>query len=1550
MEGESVAVDPPAPPSTLRSHPLLHYKQLSLGVQTKKARFTCVHASENFIACGASNGSVFLFVTSAARADSAPDVAKRVFPAKYHLVKTITPSGSNNDRASVSCLSVCPLQKRLVVGTVGGMVYGVQLTDYNKIGEKVEFSHDFHSGFPVTCFVWKRLGMKLYSACNGGMVAMTTLRAGMSAFFGKTDTELLLKEDSGIVQLDTTKYGKADILMVSSQMRVLLLNLSSADGSAVQIGTKTRQGNFGACFFTSAAVDEVEIAKKTNVKVFSSRPGRRVWVADPQTGTVSATLKFSVGKTPSKFLQDPGCQSEEGVQARDLTINKLALYQFINDPYATTQDRSLLVSWNVGSSVLFFIDPIAVEIVEWHLDLGTIHDLKVLDESVLVVLHGEPPKVSVIQSCSARQFLDIYAGDDVKKAIEMAIAYQITDAIVLAGLKNQWSKQVDQKDETVASMMAKFEALHKNAKELEKRCRVPDLESPASVAATPLQVIFKQRPQPQNQEPLPAQESRTGRPDQFASGSLAFSKPSPGKPTEYADLRTSNMSYRRNIYTPDGSTLEARLIDIKELASTEPIIEPDFRDAWMEDVLEDVRKFEAMKAETDGAMNNLLPTIRGTLNNTGAAAKAITTYIPGANVISTIVDTAVNINYTGRGSAVNMFGEFPDVDAILMDPVALEKPTRLTDAHEYAVLRIAMSSMEGIESNNVDTEVLLEAISMDIWDSKLKYISNLPLEQQLNLPEAKEEDDDETIKKNPYSPRRIKQSKRMSRPSETVAAGPAIGGSTSPLHKSRSADGLQIDPTALADESTSDVASTRRLQRLNRRSSLSPVAGRSAQRAVQRLIGGGPSCDFERKCLVSGQLASSPELENILKREVNDLLSELYAAATTAEKTTRLTRRLWPAAGITRVCACLVNMYLLEGDLVHAQKAIRAWLMCFDPTAKPEEVAQRSPIARKQKETTKNGAKPPTGFTRGEALIDGDGLPLTRNDWALVRVMVSIYFTISAAWPALRLRLANSADLTSDGRVRPYAYEMGIILEVSQNADQDPRFPPWSVKDSEEFIKKYGIYLNTELAAEICNKQRLGTALNAVLDQVVSSSNMSSTCDDVVNWIVEKQVGKALECLKDMDSLCLVLHVLDLLLKKCPNEAVELCVDKYPALSPWNIERCLFGAPQTSAELLKRENVPQTATYYRFLVRLLEEHPRMAGHDVSLVDRCLQLSFAGAKIVGKTFENKHTRHDDVSALVCAIIKQPEVYSYNASHAWDLCAKNHVDQGLLELTLQSLKERSSGTTSEKCLSHMVKVITKEKNLVLLNELLTRASLLSEDTAKHVTNSVLGHIETIAQSGSDDELITTVVHSLLIAVGPINGMDMLAQYPLLFAASPLSMYQTIVEASLLDLLQGNEVNSMLEAVDTQVWLTYKRALASNTVAFAPQIQAVFDMERKGLRPPVDQAKFDKWTTKQSKYEAESHQQSASSTVDSTTLSITNLRPVSRGFEYRSSDWGGDVQLHDAACAMCDLPVVIIADHNSNMEVALLPCGHAFHAACISDVACPVCFDASFESVRY
>lgn len=48
-----------------------------------------------------------------------------------------------------------------------------------------------------------------------------------------------------------------------------------------------------------------------------------------------------------------------------------------------------------------------------------------MSESTLVVLHGEGPKVSMIQSCSARQFLDIYGANDIKKSVQVCLSLAI---------------------------------------------------------------------------------------------------------------------------------------------------------------------------------------------------------------------------------------------------------------------------------------------------------------------------------------------------------------------------------------------------------------------------------------------------------------------------------------------------------------------------------------------------------------------------------------------------------------------------------------------------------------------------------------------------------------------------------------------------------------------------------------------------------------------------------------------------------------------------------------------------------------------------------------------------------------------------------------------------------------------------------------------------------------------------------------------------------------------------------------------------------------------
>ncbi|KAL3665499.1 hypothetical protein V7S43_009534 [Phytophthora oleae] len=1567
--------------TAVRSRPLLHYKDLGVGTQNRKVRFTCVHASENFLACGANNGSVYLYATSAlsrSEGDRAP-------PAKYHLVKMISPP--SNDRVAVTCLSICPLQKRLVVGTMRGVVYAIQLSDYHKIGEKVEFSHDFHAGFPITCFLWDKRGARLFSACNAGLVCQTVLRAGMSAIFGSTDTELLLKEETGIVQLDLSKSNRSYILMVSSQLRVLLLNLTSGDGSAVQIGTKARQGSYGACFFTSLNVESIDPAKKREIKVFSSRPGRRVWVADPQSGTVSSTLKFSLSKNPTSFLQSPECPMEEGIQPRNLSINKLGRFQFMLDPPYAPQDvkdaTTLLISWNVGSSVLFFLDPFAVEIVEWHLDLGIIHDLKIVNETTVVVLHGDAPKVSLIQSCSADQFLQIYGSEDMKKAVELAVEFNLNDANVVGSLQAQWFTYLEKTGGEYDELTAALKALVDKTKVLEEEYRVA-VESglPTPTDSQPLQVIFKQRPQQAISAATTATSDLFAAPSDSADTEVTLATGSTlHKPIEYFDvLAPSDQSYSKSICAPDGSFMEARLMDIPELLRTNAVLADDFREHYMDEVMEEVKRSDQIRNE-EGAMNiNLLPALK---DGSTAAAKAFSTFIPGSSMLTNLMDGSMITDPFGRSDASGIFSDFPELDdeelVIDPDPRLLQRKythgQRLnTDTNECSVLRIAMSTIGEADEGNLDTEVLLEAISMDIWDSNLKYTSNLPINEQLDLPESRPNNQEAVNGQSEGNMTVYNQvhEKKSEKKVERRDLKPAL------------IEALKVQTSMSTTSSSGSSTPVNKFkQRLVHRASMSPDSGRAAQRAIQKHFGATPSCEIKLKCMVGGRIAVSPELEPTIRRDVSELVSELQAASATAEKTKQLTRRLWPASGITRVCACLTSLYLLQGDMNQVQTTISAWLNCFDPTAQHEDPEGSDGSIENMSDTPATTV----GFARGEALVDGDGLPLTRGDWNLVRTLVSVYFAIWAAGSKLHLHPWNPKDHGDGEFCRLYESEMGITMTLEprhrwNNDDDENEIESATADEAEAFVAKYGVYINPDLAAEVCNLRQFTGALKIVLDEVVSGADTEDTCDEIVSWISEKETAKAFSELKERDSLCLLLHLLGILLKKCPQEAIEMCVSKYPVLYPWNIEEAVFGTDldwesvdedeNGIREILKPTAVAQTSIYFRYLVRLLEEMGDEAGKDAQVVSRCLELCFAGNGVVGDLFDQKE--RPNRIAWVAALVRQPDRFSYDHSKCWKMFVDSNAFPALMELTMLSLRDETDATVLKRGfneLSELVTLITTSNELLIFDAVFERVAVLphsSEECLSKILNQIHA---SVSIDNRNERLCSAVIHALLNSVNLGYGMRLLARYPLLFAATPLQTYHTIVETHVLTERQKHEIVQILEFVDTNVWASYKEDVsATSSVSFAPQLAAILQLEMGALFPAMSREQFELWETKCKQYDEETtmHRQTK---VEETgveigplcrqviplrgnkrgaepRMSLSAAPMASRSFEYRNSDWGGEVQLHDSTCGTCDLPVVIINDTNANLDVVLLPCGHAFHENCLEDNSCPLCLEANLSTL--
>jgi hypothetical protein len=1097
-----------------------------------------------------------------------------------------------------------------------------------------------------------------------------------------------------------------------------------------------------------------------------------------------------------------------------------------------------------------------------------------------------------------------------------------------------------------------LKTLADKTKALEEEYRVA-VESgiPTPIDSQPLQIIFKQRPQQAISAATTASSDLFASQEDSADTEVTLATRSNlHKPIEYFDvLAPSDQSYSKSICAPDGSFMEARLMDIPELPRAHSVLADDYRENYMEEIMEEVKRSDHIRNE-EGAMNmNLLPALK---DGSTAAAKAFSTFIPGSSMLTHLIDGSMITDPFGRSDASGIFSDFPEFDenelVIDPDPRLLQRRythgQRLnTDANECSVLRIAMSTIGEADESNLDTEVLLEAISMDIWDSNLKYTSNLPISEQLNLPEGS-------------------VNKRENGSAHAEVSAPTTNGvhsqedkamTVSHVSKAALLETLKVQ-TSIGTASSSEASTpvNKFKQRLVHRASMSPDAGRAAQRAIQKHFGATPSCEIKLKCMVGGRVAVSPELEPIIRRDVSELVSELQAASATAEKTKQLTRRLWPASGITRVCACLTSLYLMQGNMDQVLSTIRAWLNCFDPTAQNED-PEGSDDSLENKSGFTNAPAPAAGFARGEALVDGDGLPLTRGDWNLVRTLVSIYFAIWAAGSKLHLHPLSPKEHADDNIYRLYESEMGIKMSLEpryQWSDDDSETESATTGEAEAFVTKYGVYINPDLAAEVCNLRQFTGALKIVLDEVVSSADMEETCDDIVSWISESKTGKAFSSLEERDSLCLLLHLLDILLKKCPEEAIEMCVSKYPVLYPWNIEQALFGteldweAADVSAagirEILKPNMIAQTSKYFRYLVRLLEEKGDEAGRDPQVVSRCLDLCFAGGAAVNNLLDQDE--RCGLEAWVAGLVRQPDRFIYDHFKCWKIFAESDAFPALLELAMLSLQGEGESGARERGLSELaelVTLITKSNRLIVFDALFERVAVLPHN-ADECRSKILSQIQaSVSIENRNERLCSAVIHALLNSVNLSYGMRLLARYPLLFAATPLQTYHTIVETHVLTERQKHEITQILEIVDTNVWASYKEDVsATSSVSFAPQLAAILQLEMGSVFPAMSREQYEMWEAKCKQYDEEATTQRSSKgegsgtdvgplcspisprrgRSNSTTTSKTSTGPAPmacRSFEYRNSDWGGEVQLHDSTCGTCELPVVIISDSTSS-----------------------------------
>lgn len=263
-------------------------------------------------------------------------------------------------------------------------------------GEQVwQCSSHSKSAQHVTCLLWSPSdGDILFTGDSGGLVAQ-------SSGTTKLQSPTVLQAAAPIVQLDATT---ATTLLVSTLAATYVVSAGASKGGPVQVGTKARNGAYGACIAPRRTVRAFRravrsagttgeagglVAAKAFARgiVMAARPGRRLWVADAATGGVVSTLKVPPLITPSSVAQDchggaSACASASASAAPTVTGKSPSFSIMYRLQLGGTP---LLASHTAKTLCIIDPHPKRVHLCYWLASLGDVLDVAV------ALLHTLPP-------------------------------------------------------------------------------------------------------------------------------------------------------------------------------------------------------------------------------------------------------------------------------------------------------------------------------------------------------------------------------------------------------------------------------------------------------------------------------------------------------------------------------------------------------------------------------------------------------------------------------------------------------------------------------------------------------------------------------------------------------------------------------------------------------------------------------------------------------------------------------------------------------------------------------------------------------------------------------------------------------------------------------------------------------------------------------------------------------------------------------------------------------------------------------------------------------
>ncbi|XP_038050314.1 uncharacterized protein LOC119723629 isoform X2 [Patiria miniata] len=295
-----------------------------------RIKYTCIGVSKNYIGLGASSGSLYVF-------------HRNTF--KYLQV-------FSNTEGALTKVVFAPNDNMVGIATSQGVIITWELNIDRRVkSERLAMSSAHRNGV-VTAMIWDTTSERLFSGDNHGRITFVNVyHRKMSGLF-KLPTELVMDADSAIVQLDYCD----DKLLASTTTKCFICDTKKKQAYAV--GTKLRDGQFGACFLQKAT--------KEFPLVYSARPSSRIWEGNI-VGQVLATHQFKHLLTvPSLPVVGPGRSpifpgADHTQKSQSLNFAQLLTFG---------HGHNLLLTWTTRAIYVF--DPTHIKVMVWSMDFKDI--------------------------------------------------------------------------------------------------------------------------------------------------------------------------------------------------------------------------------------------------------------------------------------------------------------------------------------------------------------------------------------------------------------------------------------------------------------------------------------------------------------------------------------------------------------------------------------------------------------------------------------------------------------------------------------------------------------------------------------------------------------------------------------------------------------------------------------------------------------------------------------------------------------------------------------------------------------------------------------------------------------------------------------------------------------------------------------------------------------------------------------------------------------------------------------------------------------------------